>query len=328
MEDTQKQNVIKQIIGEISKSSLIAIAGHVSPDGDAVASCLALAMSLNKLGKKVVVLLEEIPKRYDFIRGSELVHSEGLSDLAPDLFICCDCGAKDRMGRFEKIFDKTDMTIVIDHHISNIGYGEINYVDAKASSASEMIYDIVEQIGNMDIDIASALYMGIIFDTGGLRFKSTSPATMIKVAKLMEYGIPFNTIYTSIMLTHTYTEAMILSKAISKMKFMEGLPVTYTYLTKEDMESVGATRANLEGICEYLLNTKGSEVGVFVSSFGEKESKASFRSLEFDVNLLASHWGGGGHRNAAGTTIKMEPEEALKAVLEHIAERYNDANGV
>ncbi|MCL2565545.1 MAG: bifunctional oligoribonuclease/PAP phosphatase NrnA [Defluviitaleaceae bacterium] len=327
MDQVQKQNVIKQIIEEIYGSTTIAIAGHVSPDGDAVASCLALAMSLNKLGKEIVVLLEEIPKRYHFIGGNEFVKTDDLSGLMPDLFISCDCGAKERMGRFARVFDKTDKTIVIDHHISNISYGKINYVDASSSSASEMVYDILEQMGNMNKEIAQALYTGIIFDTGGLRFKSTSPDTMVKVAKLMSYGIPFNTIYTDIMLSHTYTEAMILSKAIGNMKFMEDLPVTYSHITKEDMDNVGASRADLEGICEYLLNTKGSEIAVFISQSGECQSRASFRSLGFDVNIVASHWGGGGHANAAGATIEMGPKEALQAVLEQISERYN-TNGI
>ena len=326
MEEIQKQSIIKQIIEEIYGSDFIAIAGHVSPDGDAVASCLALAMSIDKLGKKVAVLLEETPKRYHFMGGSEFIKSDDLSVITPDLFICCDCGSKERMGRFAAIFDKTDKTIVIDHHISNTGYGKINYVDALSSSASEMIYDIVAQIGNIDKNIAQALYAGIIFDTGGLRFKSTSSATMIKVAKLMEYDIPFNTIYTDILLTHTYVEAMMLSKTIAKMKFMEGLPVAYSYLTKEDMDSVGACRADLEGICEYLLNTRGSEVAFLISESGEKQSKVSFRSLGFDVNIIASHWGGGGHTNAAGATIEMEPEDALRSVLKQISERYG--NGI
>ena len=319
MEELKKQQVLEQIIQEVHKSSFVAIAGHVSPDGDAVASCLALAMSISKLNKQVVILLEEIPARYASLRGQEFLNTAPSSDLCPDLFICCDCGSKERMGRFEEIFDKTYMTVVIDHHVSNVSYGKINYVDFSAASTSEMVYDVIELMGNMDMDIASALYTGIIFDTGGLRFNSTSPRTVVKVSKLMEMGIPFNAIYTEAMLSHTYTEAMIFSKAVSKMKFMDGLPVIYSFLTKEDMDSVNATRKDLEGIVEYLLNTKGAEVSVFVSSSSENESKASFRSLTFNVNAIASNWGGGGHINAAGATVSLPPAEALAAILEHIA---------
>jgi len=326
MEAAEKTSLITQIAEEIHKSSFIAIAGHVSPDGDAVASCLALALCFNKLGKKTVVLLEEIPVRYSSLNGREYLQSDVEAELNHDLFVCCDCGSKERMGKFQEIFDKTDKTIVIDHHVSNTSYGTVNYVDPSASSTSEMVYDIIECIGNMDKDIAEAIYMGIIFDTGGLRFKSTTPETMIKVAKLMETGIPFSKIFTESMLTHSYIEAKIFSKAIEKMKFVEGLPVAYSFLTKEDMDSVNATRADLEGIVEYILNTKGAEVSVFVSQSGENESRVSFRSLEFDVNIIASNWGGGGHVNAAGATIKMKPEAALNDILKLISERYIDGN--
>jgi len=327
MEAEKKKKVINKIIEEINKSSFIVIAGHVSPDGDAAASCLALAMCISKLGKKPVVFLRSIPGRYLTLKGHEFVQADFIStDITPDLFICCDCGSKDRLGRFEGLFDKTGNTIVIDHHVSNISYGKINYIDFSASSTSEMVYDIIETVGNMDKDMAHALYMGILSDTGGFRFKSTSPATMVKVSKLMEMGIDFNTIYNETMLSHTYTEAKILSKAIEKMEFMDKLPIVYTFLTQEDMDSVAAIRADLDGIAEYMLNTKGAEISVFVSAFGDNAAKVSFRSLEFNVNLIASNWGGGGHVNAAGCTVNMQPEGALSLVLKHLSERYAYGN--
>ena len=327
MDSTTKQNLINQIIEKIHNSSFIALAGHVSPDGDSVASCLALAMSINKLGKSTVVLLEEIPVRYKAIIGRcDFVKTTTPCEI-PDLFISCDCASKERMGKFEELFDKTQETIVIDHHISNIGYAKINFIDANASSASEMVFDVIDAIGNMDKAIASAIYAGIIFDTGALRFKSTSPRTMMKISKLMEFGIPFDKIYADMMLTHSYQSAMIFAKAISKMKFVDGLPIIYSFITKEEMDNAGATRGDLEGAVGYMLNTEGAEVSVLVSEVSENESKASFRSHKFDVNTIASHWGGGGHVNASGATIQAGAEAALEQVLSLMYERYNDANG-
>jgi len=322
MELSTRQNIIVEIIDKIHNASFIAMTGHVSPDGDSVASCLALAMSIKKLGKTPVVLMEQITDRYTFIGGREFIATE--CPWTPDLFICLDCGSKDRMGKFEELFDKTADTIVIDHHISNNAYGKTNYVDPKSSSASEMTYDVITTIGNMDEKIAAALYAGIIFDTGGLRFKSSSPDTFRKVANLVELGIAFDEIYTEMMLTRSYQATLLAAKAFSKMRFVEGLPVVYTFITKEDMDSVGATRADLEGVSGAMLNTQGAEVAILISEFMEGQSKASFRSKKMDVNVLAAHWGGGGHVNAAGATIDLLPEAAIAEVLKLISERYED----
>jgi len=322
MESVIRQKVIAQIVDKINNSRFIVIAGHVSPDGDSVASCLALAMSIKKLGKTPMVLMEEIPRKYRSIAGREFIkidyeNAEGV----PDLFICCDCGSKERMGKFEELFDKTVETIVIDHHISNTGYGEINYVDAKSSSASEMVYDVIMAIGNMDKDIASAIYAGIIFDTGGLRFKSSSPATFVKVSKLIECGIPFDEIYAEMMLTRSYKATLLFAKAVGKMEFLEGMPVVYSFVTKGEMDSIAANRSDLEGVSGYMLNTEGAEVSILISEVSENESKVSFRSKKIDMNILASHWGGGGHVNAAGATIALGPEAALNEVLTIVAQR-------
>jgi len=327
MELSTRKNVIGEIVDKINKSNIIAIAGHVSPDGDSVASCLAFAMSVKKLGKTPVVLMEEIPNKYKSISGRECIKVEYPMELAaPDLFISCDCGSKDRLGRFEELFDRVEETIVIDHHISNTSYAKTNYVDAKSSSTSELVYDVIDTIDNMDIDIASALYAGIIFDTGGLRFKSCTPDTFVKVSTLVELGIPFDEIYSDIMLTRSYNSTLLFAHVVGKMKFMEDLPVVYSIVTKAEMESLGTSRQDLEGISGYMLNIEGAEVSVLLSEFGDNESKASFRSKKMDVNALAANWGGGGHVNAAGATIKSYPEAALPQVLDQIAERYN--NGI
>ena len=317
-------NIVAKIAEQIYASELIAIAGHVSPDGDAVASCLALAMCIKKLGKIPVVLLESYPARYNFLGMHEYVKFDTYEDIKPDLFICNDCGTKGRLGQVEAVFDKCENTVVIDHHIINDGYGKINYVKAHASSTCEIVFDIVEFMGLMDKDIATALYTGIIFDTGGLRFNSTSPETMRKVATLMEYGIPFSDIFIKTMLVHSIEEVKIFSTVVGKMEFYEDLPIVYSTVTLAEMKAANAFKEDLEGIVEYMLNTKGAEVAVFIYETGEHASKASFRSIEFDVNKIASNWGGGGHVNAAGAATGLHIDKATKEVMEYLAERYRD----
>jgi len=324
MSQLDNTDEISKIAEQIHKSKLIAIAGHVSPDGDAVASCLSLAMGIKKLGKTPVVLLERYPARYNFIGMDEYIKFDSYENIEPDLFICCDCGTKERMGQAEEVFDKCENTVVIDHHISNTGYGKINYIKAQASSTCELVFDIIMYMELMDKDIAAALYTGIIFDTGGLRFNSTSPETMRKIAALMEYGIPFTEIFTKTMLIHSLEEVMIFSKIVSKMKFYDCLPIVYSTVTLSEMKEANAHKEDLEGIVEYMLNTKGAEVSVFIYETGENEAKASFRSIEFDVNKIASNWGGGGHVNAAGAGVNLPVEKAAAEVMEYLAGRYRE----
>ena len=318
------ENIIPQISEQIYASELIAIAGHVSPDGDAVASCLALAMFIKKLGKTPVVLLESYPARYNFLGLHEYVKFDNYDGIKPDLFICCDCGTKSRMGQAESVFDVCENTVVIDHHIINSGYGKINYVKPYASSTCEIVFDVIEFMGLMDKDIATALYTGIIFDTGGLRFNSTSPETMRKVAILMEYGIPFSDIFIKTMLIHSIEEVKIFSTVTGKISFFEDLPIVYSTVTLEEMKAANARKEDLEGIAEYMLNTKGAEVAVFIYQTGENTAKASFRSIEFDVNKVASNWGGGGHANAAGAAVDLHIDKAVEEVIGYLAERYRD----
>ena len=318
------KNVVSQIAEAIYKSNIVAIAGHVSPDGDAVASSLALAMCVKKLGKTPVVLLESYPARYNFIGMNQYVKFNIYENVEADLFICCDCGTKSRMGQAEAVFDECENTVVIDHHIINSGYGKINYVKPHASSTCEIVFDVIEFMELMDKDIAAALYTGIIFDTGGLRFNSTSPVTMRKVAKLMEYGIPFTEIFTKTMLVHSLEEVKIFSKVAGKMKFYGDLPIVYSTATLSDMKDANAAKEDLEGIVEYMLNTKNAKVAVFFYQTGENTSKASFRSIEFDVNKIANNWGGGGHVNAAGAAIDLPINEAVEIVMEYLVGRYED----
>ncbi|MDR2899614.1 MAG: bifunctional oligoribonuclease/PAP phosphatase NrnA [Clostridiales bacterium] len=321
MTEVNKHTTIEKIVQTICESQTIAIAGHISPDGDAAASCFALALSIKKLNKNPVVLLESLPGRYRFIKGQEMLYTGKLDDLKPDLFIACDCGTVDRLGKYKDLFEKTKRTIVIDHHISNDGYGLINYVKPNASSTSELVYDISHLLGTIDKDIAIAIYAGIIFDTGGFRFSSTSPDTMIKISKLMEYDIPFSEVYTQTMLSHTFEEAKMLSFCINRMSFYEDKALIYTYVTLSEMEALNCTREDLEGVVEYMLNTKGALVSVLIYESEIGKCKVSFRSKSIDVNAVASNWGGGGHKAASGCAIYKAPEEAVSEILEFIGKR-------
>lgn len=313
-------NKIKELLQDCGK---IIIAGHVNPDGDAVGACLALALCLKEIGKQPVILLDKYSERYNFLKGKEFVYGGNFEDVEGDAFISLDTSSKDRLSRAEAVFDKTELTINIDHHISNTKFGKYNFV-IESSSTSEIVFDIVSQYIPFTKEIAECIYAGIIYDTGVFRHSSTTPRTHEKAAELLKTGINFTEIHREVVEIHSLTEARIFSLALRNLCLADGYPISYSVLSAEDMERANAGFSDLDGIVEYILNLRGIEVSFLVIERGENISKVSFRSKDIDVNKIAGIFGGGGHMKASGATIKEAANIACIQVLDAIKKDFNN----
>lgn len=303
----------------LSKSKNVVISTHTNPDGDAVGSSLALAMAVAEIGVKPIVLIEEYSEKYDFIKGTEYIYKGDYDELEPDVFIAVDCGSKERLGQAEKVFDRAKTTFNIDHHISNNGYAMDNVVQGGASSACEVVYDVIKTFCQVNKDIAEALYTGIVTDTYGFKYNATSRHTMEIGGQLIEMGIAFSEIQDRVLYEHSETEVEIFKKALNNFK-IDG-KVAYTTLTLDEMAECGATNKDLDGIVEYILNIQGVEVSTFVYQKGENLCKISLRSKKIDVNEIASKFGGGGHILASGASFEGTIDNALNSVLTEIKKR-------
>ena len=188
-------NSFDEIMEWVLSAETIALAGHTNPDGDAIGACLALGGALEKAGKQVQVILEKYADKYQLIPNGHLVCAAEDARL-PELFLVLDCGDEGRLGDAAEIFQK-QREINIDHHESNTYFAELNYVAAKASSTSEIVFQLLENRLPMTAAEAAGLYAGLIYDTGGFRHSSTSPETMQIAGALMGYGIPFTEIITA-----------------------------------------------------------------------------------------------------------------------------------
>lgn len=304
----------------INKSSSIAIAGHVNPDGDAIGACCAMALSLKMSGKLVYILLESFSDKYKYVKGQELIILEDkYKDINPELFISLDCGDKQRLSNAAFVFDKAIKTINIDHHKSNSFFADFNYVDENASSTSEIVFDIINRKYPVDTDIASNIYGGILYDTGGFRHTSTTSKTMNIVSILMEYGIPFTDIYDYLFQQRSFQELKVMAKALANAKEELNGEIVYTTLSLEEIKSANATPKELDGIAAYIKSVKTSKIAVFLYEKSKNEIKASFRSENaVDVCSIAKEFGGGGHVKAAGCSLNMELIEAVKVIMEKI----------
>lgn len=294
-------NLLKECEGAQS----IVISGHVRPDGDCVGSCMAAYLYLKKAmpSADIKVCIEKPASVFGCIKDFELIDSSFSVEAPVDVMIALDC-EKSRLGEAEEIFKLAKKTINIDHHISNEhGCGDINYVIPSASSTSELIYDVMDK-SYMDMDIAKAVYIGIVHDTGVFKYSNTSPKTLRIAAELIEYGFDFPSIIDETFYEKTFVQNQILGRALlESIMFMDGKCIV-SYVNQSTLDFYNATPTDLEGIVNQLRIIKGVECAIFMYQVGNLEYKVSLRSCKYvDVSKVASYFGGGGHVRAAGCTM-------------------------
>lgn len=312
---SNSNNSLDEIRKKIDDAKNIVIIGHTSPDGDAVGSCTGLAYILKEINKKVTILLENYAKRYDCVLGRNLVTSEFDENLKFDLAISLDCGDKERMGKAVSIFESC-YNINIDHHISNVFFGNMNFVNPEASSTSELVYELAKGFVSLNKNSAQCLYMGILSDTGGFRHTNTSAYTMQIISELMQYQFDFSKIYNNIFNTHTLKETKFMGKALDKLKLYNQNKVAISYLTLEEIAEFNGSSDDLGSIVEYLKNIENIDVAVFLYSKGRNEIKVSMRSEKnINVSEICTLFGGGGHKKAAGCTLFTNMNEALNIII-------------
>lgn len=307
----------------------IGIGGHIRPDGDCVGSCLGLSLYLKKLfpEKEVKVFLEKPSDNFSCIKGFGeivVVGKEMQEEPAFDVFFAVDCG-KERLGAAEKLFAGAETTVNIDHHVSNAaGTGKYNYICPEASSASELVYELVRE-DMLDADIAAALYMGIAHDTGVFRYSCTSPKTLQAAAKLIGYGFDFSRLIEETFYEKTYVQNQIMGRALlESMMIMNGKCIV-SYIDRRTMEFYQVTGADLEGIVSQLKLTKGAECAVFMYEIRPLQYKVSLRSAErVDVAKVAELFGGGGHVRAAGCTMNGTFHDVINNLSVHIEEQLEE----
>lgn len=314
------------LVAECREASAIGITGHANPDGDCVGSVMALGQFLRKAlpHTKVDIMLERPASIFDFIEGISEIVTDYVTDRVYDVMIVAD-SMPDRTGEAEKYVKTAKKVINIDHHVSNPGAGDVNEIQPKASSAAEVVYKLIaskaEYKSLMDREMAQTIYIGIIHDSGVMRYSNTSPETLRIVADLIEYGFDFPRIIDETFYEKTQVESKILGKALLDAYPCLNGSCMVTILKKETMETFGAGKKELGGIVNELRIIKGVQVACFLYETEPDVYKISLRSCsdEIDVARVAAHFGGGGHIRAAGCTLQGAPEEMVNSLMEQIA---------
>jgi len=321
---------VQKIRGLIKERDSFYITGHINPDGDSIGACFGLGLALQKMGKVARVLLDPFHPKYNVIPGRHLMDNNADIDES-FVLICVDCADAGRLSS-PKLIEILSDTVCIDHHYSNTHFAKYNFVDGIASSACEMVHRILDGFVELDLDIASALYAGMISDTGGFRHNATSKDTLQAAAKLMATGIPFTEIYTELVHLRSYTEVKLLGRVLDCCcRSTDGriVHVCVTKAMRSGLEGApDATIQDLEGVVEYLLNIRGTDVSLLIYDRGHNdEVKISLRSRSINVGAIAQHFGGGGHKLAAGATVKGSGLDlyALRDKVLHLVQQALDA---
>jgi len=316
-----------QLIG--SKS--VAIAGNIRPDGDCVGSCMALynylSGSKKKLGlERIDVFLEPFSNVFDMLACVDIIRRDLNEQDCYDVVIALDCGSLDRLGDVQKIFERAKKTINIDHHISNTYFASVNHVVADASSTCEVLYSLLEE-DRITKEIAEALYIGIIHDTGVFKHSNTSGKTMAVAGKLMDKGINFSALIDETFYAKTYLQNQILGRCLMESMLVLHGKVVFAALKKEILDFYGAVPSDLDGIIDQLRVTRGTEVAIFAYELRTHEFKVSMRSNgDVNVSRIAVYFGGGGHIKAAGCTMLGTVHDVINNLTPHIEAQMKELN--
>lgn len=307
----------KEILNLINSASRILIITHVNPDGDTLGCASALR---EFIGNKADILIQikdnfNFPNTYSFLPNINT--SKNLSNLKDeyDLIITVDVASVDRIiDNARKIFEKAQNTIVIDHHKTNSGFGKINYIKGGISSTGEVMFDLFERL-NVEItsNMAMGLYSAILTDTGCFKYESTTPHTFkiaSKLSKLINTSQIADLCYTNKPKNLILFQNYLISNAI----FCLNDKIAYTLITKEIVEKYSAKDEYTEGICETLRSISGVEIALVLKETNSGV-KVSIRTKEKDATNIVGKFNGGGHKRAAGCTIKEKINTAIDLLL-------------
>ncbi len=312
------QGQIDRAVEILRSARQVASTCHVGPDGDALGSALALARAAHQAGKEACASFGEpfhLSERYGFLPLDVLVPPSEFPD-APEVVVAFDAGSLDRLGELGGPAKEAETLIVVDHHISNRGFGDVDIIDPEAAASAELALRLIKELGwPLDPATATCLLMGLVTDTGRFQYSNTTPATLRAAATLVEAGarpeLIGQQVYESVPFAYLAVEAAVLGGAALE----PDRSLVWSVLRTGDLERAGLGMEDTEPLIDALRVAREAEVTALAKELSDGTVKVSLRSRGgVDVEAIASELGGGGHHNASGFTFKGSPEEAIAAV--------------
>jgi phosphoesterase RecJ-like protein len=301
------KQVPSQIIEALHKANNVLLVSHVFPDGDALGSQLALAEILESLGKEPYCYCQEpVSAIYEFLPGSEKIKNELPGIKQFDAAVAVDCGDRFRLGQAMDTLLQIHPFIVIDHHAGHREFGDIGWVEADRSSTAEMIFDLALAL-NADVtyNAAYCLYTAIVSDSGSFKYDSTSAYTFQVASHLLNRGVVPSEVAGKLFDNYSANRLRLLEKVLGSLELYANGQIAIISATSEMFEASGAKREDTEEFINLPRALRSVKVAAFLRDTPEGFIKVSLRAKgECDVSQVALKYGGGGHRNAAGYSVK------------------------
>ena len=311
--------LLKPVADRIRAADRFVLTTHENPDGDALGSLLALHHILGRLGKDSVMFLSAkefpLPVEYRFLPLEEVFH-EPPADIVDRVVVFLDCGNIDRMP-VEWLRREDGQILNVDHHHDNTRFGDVNLVDTDASSTAEIVYELAKELGvELSPEIAGALYVGLVTDTGRFMYENTHPGAHRMAAELIEAGVDVNDTYRRLYERVPIEKLRLVARALDKLERVDECALAITYIASDDYRDTGASEVLTEGIIDHLRALEGTSVAALVRDKpdGPTARKVSLRSVDgqVDVSKIAREKGGGGHERAAGFSTDLTYDELVK----------------
>ena len=300
----------------IRENDRFVLTTHENPDGDALGSLLAANLALVQLGKDTVMALHSdapLPGEYGFMPLGDL-QRRWPDDVAERVLLAVDCANESRIADPE-VLGRVPLSINVDHHHDNTRFGRINLIVADASSTGEVLRDIFRELDvKLTPEIAEALYIALVTDTGRFQYTNTTPKALRLAAELVEAGANVHRVFQGVYESVQFAKLKLLARALERAQVFEGGRIVVSYLLRTDFTEVGAAEPYSEGIIDFLRAVEGADMAVLIREPPRQDGPARRVSLrasidELDVSAIARKSDGGGHRQAAGFSSEASIEE-------------------
>jgi phosphoesterase RecJ-like protein len=322
------------VVEAVRSHDRFLVTTHENPDGDALGSLLATKLALDQLGKDSLTYLTGVvplPREYAFMELASLRRGTPPADAADRVLVAVDCAKADRLGPDMTLLAQAPLVIDIDHHHDNTRFGALNLIVPNASSTGEVLSDVFAALGvRLTPEIAEALYIALVTDTGRFQYTNTTPKALRLAADLVEAGADVHRIFQGVYESVEFAKLKLLARALDRAQIYEGGAVVVSHLLRSDFREVGAAEPYSEGIIDYLRAVEGAEMAVLIREPPRSDGptrRISLRSSvdELDVSAIARKSGGGGHRQAAGFSSEASIDEITEFVRREFAAAHTAA---
>ncbi|MGY1739767.1 MULTISPECIES: DHH family phosphoesterase [unclassified Blastococcus] len=299
----------------------VVLCAHVQPDADALGSTLALAEALRRRGARVLATFPEpfvLPVSLGWLPGAAGLVPSSQVPSSPEVFVSLDAASPGRLGELAPLLERAGTSVVLDHHASNPGFGDVRIVDPGAPATVTLVADLLDDLGvTLDATLATCLYAGLAADTGSFRFGSTRPDTHVLAARLLDTGIDHADISRRLFDTAPFGWLRLLSLVTGRAQLEAGVGagLVWTWSSTAEAAEHGLPGEQLEALVDVVRSTEEADVACVLKGQDDGSWSVSLRSRgATDVARVAMALGGGGHRAAAGFTSHAGREDTMAAI--------------